>query len=293
MSYSPDTGLVYIPVLDFPASYGQPEHFVYRPGAANTGTDGIIGSLPDDQAVRDALRPLIKGRLLAWDPRTQREAFRVEHSGAWNGGMLTTAGGLLFQGTADGRLVAFDAGNGKALWSFPTQTGVVAPAITYQIDGEQYVSVNAGWGGAFALVFGEFVQAASLPNVSRVLTFKLGADGRLPPVDWRPAVAFNPPPRKADAAIEREGFALYQDICMGCHGLNAVSGLLIPDLRGSGLLWSAEGWDQVVRQGLLAGRGMADFSAYLSREQSEAIRAYVIQQAWRGKDLQSSAAAAR
>jgi len=183
MSYSPDTGLVYIPVIEFPANYGQPEDFLYRPGTFNTGTDGIIGSLPDPQAERDALRPLMQGRLVAWDPRTQQEAWRIEHSGPWNGGALSTAGNLVFQGTADGKFVAYSADTGKPLWAFPAQTGIVAPATTYELDGEQYVSVNVGWGGAYALVFGEYVQAESMPNVSRVLTFKLGADGSLPAID--------------------------------------------------------------------------------------------------------------
>ncbi len=290
MSFNPDTGLVYIPVLDFPAAYGQPEDFLYRPGAANTGADGVVGSLPDSQAERDAMRPLMKGRLLAWDPKTQSEAWRVEHNGPWNGGTLSTAGNLVFQGTADGKFAAFSADTGERLWDFPTQTGVVAAPMTYEIDGEQYVSVAAGWGGAYALVFGEFVQAESMPNVSRVLTFKLGADGELPPVEWKPSVVFNPPPRTADADTEQEGFALYQDICMGCHGLNAVSGLLVPDLRGSGLIHDATAWDKVVREGILAKRGMASFADYLDTEQSEAIRAYVIREAWRGKELQEARA---
>ena len=292
MSFSPDTGLVYIPVLDFPAAYGQPEDFLYRPGTANTGTSGVVGSLPDSQAERDAMRPLMKGRLLAWDPRTQSEAWRVEHNGPWNGGTLATAGELVFQGTADGRFAAFAADTGERLWDFPTQTGVVAAPMTYEIDGDQYVSVAAGWGGAYALVFGEYVQAESLPNVSRVLTFKLGADGQLPDVDWQPNVVFNPPPRTASAEAEQAGFALYQDTCMGCHGLNAVSGLLVPDLRGSGLIHDAESWDKVVREGILAKRGMASFADYLDREQSEAIRAYIIREAHRGKQLQEERAAA-
>ncbi|MCP4828092.1 MAG: PQQ-binding-like beta-propeller repeat protein, partial [Proteobacteria bacterium] len=185
MSFNPSTGLVYIPVLDFPANYGQPESFRYTPGSGNTGTDGIAGSLPDSQADRNAMRALMQGRLLAWDPVAQKEAWRVEHRGPWNGGTLATAGNLVFQGTADGKFVAFSADTGETLWSFPTQTGVVAAPVTYAIDGEQYVSINVGWGGAFALVFGEFVQAESLPNVSRVLTFKLGAKGALPPVEWQ------------------------------------------------------------------------------------------------------------
>lgn len=286
MSYNPNTGLVYIPVLDFPAVYGQPEEFIYRPGVANTGADGIIGSLPDDQAERDAIRPLMKGRLVAWDPRTQKEAWRVEHDGPWNGGTLTTAGNLVFQGTADGKFVAFTADKGEQLWEFATQTGVVAPSMTYSIDGEQYVSINVGWGGAYALVFGEFVNADSLPNVSRVLTFKLGADGSLPEITWKPRVAFNPPAATGDSESIREGYGLYQDICMGCHGLNAVSGLLIPDLRGSALLYDLDGWNRVVRDGEIQDKGMAAFGEWVDEEQSSAIRDYIIQQARRGAELQ-------
>jgi PQQ-dependent dehydrogenase (methanol/ethanol family) len=286
MSFNPKTGLVYIPVLEFAANYGQPENFLYRRAAMNTGTDGIAGSLPDSQAERDAYGAAVAGRLLAWDPVNQREAWHVEHKGTWNGGTLTTAGNLVFQGTADGRFVAFRADNGKRLWDFPAQTGIVAPAMTYEIDGEQYVSVNAGWGGAFALVFGEFVQADSVPNVSRVLTFKLGADRQLPPVDWEPTVVFNPPKQTASPETLREGFALYQDTCITCHGLNAVSGLLLPDLRGSGYLHDAKAWDDVVRGGALRARGMAAWNEVLDEKQSEAIRAYVIQQAWRGLELQ-------
>ncbi len=289
MSYNPATGLVYIPVIEFPASYGQPENFRYRAGAPNLGTDGIIGSLPDSQAERDALRPLMQGRLLAWDPKTNSEAWRVEYTGPWNGGTLTTAGNLVFQGTADGKFVAYRADTGEQLWDFTTQTGVVAAPMSYAIDGDQYVSINVGWGGAYALVFGEYVRAESLPNVSRILTFKLGANGELPDVDWQPRVVFNPPEQFADASTIRAGYAEFMDTCNGCHGLNAVSGLLIPDLRGSGFMHDAGAWKSVVLEGVLAERGMANFSFALSEEQAEAIRAYVIQQAWRGKKLQDAA----
>ena len=288
MSYNPQTGLVYIPVLDIPAFYSDDLDFRYRPDAPNLGIDGIIGGLPDSQAERDALSAMVQGRLVAWDPKTQSEAWRVEHGGAWNGGTLTTAGGLVFQGTADAKLKAYTATAGELLWEFPTQTGVVAPPITYELDGEQYVSVNVGWGGAFALVFGEFVQAESVPNVARVLTFKLGAKGQLPEPPWQPAVTFDPPPAVADAATTKQGFALYQDTCMGCHGLNAVSGLLVPDLRGSPTLHSAEAWDEIVVQGGLTQSGMPRFDTILEPGEAEAIRAYVIQQAWRAKGLQES-----
>ena len=285
MSFNPKTGLVYIPVLDFPANYGLPENFEYKPGLPNLGIDGITGSLPDDQAERDALGALVKGRLVAWDPSKQEEAWRVEHPGTWNGGTLSTAGDLVFQGTSNGEFVAFRADNGERLWSFPSQTGIVAPPMTFEIDGEQYVSVNVGWGGAFALVFGEYVQAESMPNVSRVLTFKLGSTGTLPEVEWTRRVEFNPPAQQAGAATIREGYSLYQDICLGCHGLNAVSGLLIPDLRGSAYIQNQVAWDSVLRDGALRANGMAAFGEQIDAEESAAIRAYVIQQAWRGQAL--------
>lgn len=287
MSFNPNTGLVYIPVLDFPANYAQPENFTYRPQSSNLGIDAILSSLPDSQAERDALGSIIKGRLVAWDPVAQKEVWRVEHKGSWNGGTLTTKGNLVFQGTADGNLVAYRADTGEKLWDFATQTGVVAPAMTYELDGEQYVSVNVGWGGAFALVFGEYVQAESMPNVSRVLSFKLGANGELPEVDWESTVTFNPPEQTASAEEIRHGFALFGDVCMGCHGLNAVSGLLIPDLRGSSFLADAKSWQAVVRDGALSTQGMPAMKDVLTDEEIEATRAYVVQQAWRGLELQA------
>ncbi|MBT4521938.1 MAG: PQQ-binding-like beta-propeller repeat protein, partial [Halieaceae bacterium] len=288
MSYSPDTGLVYIPVLDIPANYGGDPNFNYRPGLTNLGIDGIVGSLPDAQAERDAMRPLVAGRLVAWNPVTQQEAWRVEHSGSWNGGLLSTASNLIFQGTADGQLVAYTADKGEKVWEFPVATGIVAPPISYEIDGEQYISINVGWGGAFALVFGEFVQPESLPNVNRILTFKLGADRELSMPQWQSRVKFNPPEQTADASTLTLGYKLYHDICMGCHGLNAVSGLLIPDLRGSPWIQQSEGWNSVVMEGALRKNGMAAFKGLISEQESLAIRAYVIQQSWRALKLQGA-----
>ncbi|MEH6552047.1 MAG: PQQ-dependent dehydrogenase, methanol/ethanol family [Pseudomonadales bacterium] len=291
MSYSQDTGLVYIPVLDFPAVYGDDKDFVYRPGAAHLGTDAILGSLPDSQAERDAYGAIVAGRLLAWNPKTQKEAWRVEHKGTWNGGVLSTAGNLVFQGTADGKLKAFTADKGEPVWEFPVNTGTVAPPISYEIDGEQYISVNVGWGGAYALVFGEYVMSESQSPINRIVTFKLGARGKLPEPEWRPRVTFNPPPETADKATTLAGQVLYQDNCAGCHGLNAVSGLIIPDLRGSGWLHDADGWSKVVLKGALATNGMPGFESYLSEEEAQTVRAYVIQEAWRGVGNQKAKAA--
>src|SRR5205085_10462055 len=91
------------------------------------------------------------GRLIAWDPVAQKEVWRVEHVSPWNGGTLTTAGNLVFQGTADGRFVAYDAAKGTKLWEIPTGTGAVAAAATYMVDDKQYISIAVGWGGSYGL----------------------------------------------------------------------------------------------------------------------------------------------
>ena len=101
--------------------------------------------------------------------------------GPWNGGLLSTAGNLVFQGTAAGEFIAYRASDGAKLWSFATQTGVIAAPMTYTVDGRQYVSVLVGWGGVFPLVAGELAyKSGRLPNRSRLLTFALDAKATLP-----------------------------------------------------------------------------------------------------------------
>lgn len=280
MSYSPQTGLVYIPALDMPWLYATDEKFEFGQGVWNLGTDPLIGALPTDEAARKGLRALIKGHLLAWDPVAQKEAWRVPYKGPWNGGVLSTAGNLVFQGTADGRFVAYRADTGEQLWEQPAQTGIVAGPMTYEIDGEQYVTVSAGWGGAFALVAGFFVQPESLPNISRVLTFKIGGSDELPPVDWYGPHIEEPPAQTASSETIAHGKEVYVRMCQWCHGDGVVSGNLVADLRASGALYD-DNWGEIVLGGVLAEAGMASFKDYLDEADAEAVRAYVIQEAHR------------
>ena len=145
-----------------------------------------------------------------------------------------------------------------------------------------------GWGGAFALVFGEYVQNDSLPNVSRILTFKLGGKAKLPEVSWQRPRPFVKDSTSANKETLTEGYRLYQELCMGCHGLNAVSGRLIPDLRRSPMISNQSAFAAVVLKGALSTRGMPNFQPYLDQRQAEAVRAYLIQQAERGRKLQAA-----
>jgi alcohol dehydrogenase (cytochrome c)/quinohemoprotein ethanol dehydrogenase len=212
----------------------------------------------------------------------QAERWRFRHRSPWNGGVLATAGGLIFQGTADGYLLALDAASGRELWRFFCQTGVMAAPVSYEIDGRQYVSVAVGWGGHFGLEWGPLSLAATggLANHSRVLTFSLGGQASLPDGDrWRaqsePAVAR---PRAATPARVQQGRLLFAQHCAACHGGAAISGGVLPDLRNS-----SEGifklWQPIVRGGLLQDRGMASFADHLSESDAEVIRLYVLHRA--------------
>ncbi len=181
MSFSPQTGLVYLPAQELAMAYLHDPKFKGRPLGFNIGIDATAVMMPDDPQIRAAALATVRGSLKAWDPVTQKERWSVEHPGAWNGGVLSTAGNLVFQGNVGGEFVAYNAADGTKLWSFPAQTGVVAAPATYAIGDEQYVVVLAGWGGTYAISGGDASRKGGPAiNRSRVLAFKLGGTATLP-----------------------------------------------------------------------------------------------------------------
>jgi quinohemoprotein ethanol dehydrogenase len=267
MSYNPATGLVYIPAQEVPYFFRLDKEWKHRTGAWNTGADPTVAdSFPAS---------LVSGHLLAWDPVARREVWRAQYALPWNGGTLTTAGNLVFQGTAHGTFAAYRASDGALLFEAPAGTGIVAPPVTWEMDGAQYVAVMAGWGGAFALVAGDAAAAAGVrDNRGRLLVFKLGGTAKLPPQEAaeRELAAL---PAPLDAALVLRGNHTYHRWCAVCHGFGAVSGGVLPDLRRS----DPEVYDQladVVLRGAYLARGMPAFADYLGDEDVEAIRAYVL-----------------
>jgi quinohemoprotein ethanol dehydrogenase len=280
MSYSPQTGYVYIPAIEAGFGYVPVESkgFERRPGLWNLGVDMVAAAIPEDEATRKAIRASTKGRLVAWDPIARKPAWVVEHPLPWNGGLLSTASGLLFQGNGQGKFVAYDAASGKKLWDFHAQTGIIAAPVTYEVDGEQYVTVNAGWGGAAPTVVGEIVLDAAKGKFNRVLTFKLGGKADLPPLKTA-ARPLDPPPATAAAEKVAAGKGLYHSYCMACHGDTAVSGGMVPDLRYSATLPSPEIWKSIVLDGAMVKNGMISFARHLKAEDVETLRAYIVQRA--------------
>ena len=279
MAFNPQTGLVYIPAQVVPFAYVNDANYRHEPGAWNIGTDFLANALPDDAAQLAGLKAMVKGQLIAWDPVAQKARWTVEHPFFWNAGVLTTAGGLVFQGAAEGVFSAYDAATGAKLWSYETVNGVIAPPSTYEIDGEQYVALMVGYGGAGALS-----SPALLPDRSRLpgrlLVFKLGGKATTPAYDLPQVEPLNLTgvSSKGNATA---GFSSYQQYCQVCHGSNA-SGRFLPDLKRSQMLLSAYNWSSVVLDGALAPRGMASFSRFLSPAEAENIRAYVLTEARKG-----------
>ncbi len=266
MSYNPKTGLVYIPAQEIPYFFRLDKEWKYRAGAWNTGADPTVAD--------DFPRNLVSGHLLAWDPVAKQEVWRAQYTLPWNGGTLSTAGNLVFQGTAHGSFAAYRATDGKLLFEAPAGTGIVAPPITYELDGVQYVAVMAGWGGAYALVAGDAAAAAGVvDNRGRLLVWKLGGTATLPPqqVAAREIAAL---PVPQDAALVTRGNQTYHRWCATCHGVGAVSGGVLPDLRKSDPRLY-EILDEIVLRGALANNGMPRFDAWLRPDDLTAIRAYL------------------
>jgi quinohemoprotein ethanol dehydrogenase len=283
MAFDPQTGLVYIPAMDGTAIFVPQSPTAYRPRTWNTGNDFAAVSGAVLAAVMSGKPPPpYLGYIKAWDPVTQKEVWHVPMTGSWNGGLLATAGGLVFGGGADGIFAAYDAKTGEPLWKINLTTGILAPPMSYAVDGEQYVAVLAGWGGAGGLAAFRDPNAALSKygtNQGRLFVFKLGGRqsvAALPSEEG--AMESEPPPQTADAATVQKGFDAYHRTCVFCHGFFAQSEGVVPDLRTvSPGIWDQ--YDAIVRGGALSDAGMASFKDVLTKDDVTAIRAYVLSQA--------------
>ncbi|MBW8848910.1 MAG: PQQ-dependent methanol/ethanol family dehydrogenase [Burkholderiales bacterium] len=163
MAYSPDTKLFYVPANEWGMEIWN-EPIAYKKGAAYLGAGFTIRTLNDDYI----------GALRAMDPKTGKIVWEVKNNAPLWGGVMTTAGNLVFWGTPEGWLKAADAKTGKVVWQFQTGSGIVAPPVTWQHNGEQYIGVVSGWGGAVPLWGGEVAKKVSLlEQGGMVWAFKL------------------------------------------------------------------------------------------------------------------------
>jgi alcohol dehydrogenase (cytochrome c)/quinohemoprotein ethanol dehydrogenase len=267
------------------------EGFMPTENKVNLGADLYAAAMPQDPETKAAIKAATKGRLVAWDPVQQREVWGIDQPVPWNGGTLSTAAGLVFQGDGKGHFKAFDAVNGDEVWSWFAQTGIIAPPITYRVGGTQYVAVMAGWGGAVPLVVGELVSEALSTQKNRLMVFSLSGEKQLPKLKQIER-ELNPPARVVDAELIEHGKLKYQRYCSSCHGDSAVSGGVLPDLRYMSQQ-TFEYFNAIVLYGMKKDQGMVGFENVLSKKDSSAIKAYVIERAHEAKSEQIKQEAAQ
>jgi PQQ-dependent dehydrogenase (methanol/ethanol family) len=273
MAFNPQSQLVYLPTYQFVMMYGNDSAFQFHPGTWNTAISFALQETPDDPAELKRATSSFQGRLVAWDPVAQKEVWSVPHTALQNGGVLATAGKLVFQGTGAGRFEARKADNGELLWSFTASDGIMAGPVSYELNGTQYVAVAAGYGGGFGL--GEGAEQPKFRPNGRMLAFRLDGQAKLPPVQGTVA-ALNPSTERfSDSQIDN-GRLLYTQNCYRCHGAGAQSTGVLPDLRRSAAIANRPLWHSIVGDGALESAGMVSFKRWLTAEQIEDIRAFVV-----------------
>jgi quinohemoprotein ethanol dehydrogenase len=281
MAFNPQEGLVFIPAHRDGFTYKHDPAWQFVRGRWNLGLEGAFGPLgPPDatpeaklSATGEASRaklPAGGGYLIAWDPVKQQPRWITAEDNSWTGGVLATASGLVFAGS-DKTFNAYDAATGAKIWTDKTAAAVMAAPATYEIDGEQYITVTVGYGGANAMIGGRFPR-----RPGRVYVYKLGGTVKAP--EFAPHVP--QPPIDLSKATASTGNAanggrLMAEWCLSCH----IGGIFTPDLSRSPHLYTAQDFAAVVNGGTLKQRGMGSFAQWLNEKDVEDIRAFLLGEA--------------
>lgn len=256
MSFNPNTGLVYVPTMKLAGVYGT------TPEKAKEAKRHVVGSrfygpmLGATFGIAKVDEDDGTGALVAWDPIANKVRWTIQQPTMWNGGTLTTASNLVFQGTGDGWLHAHDAATGKELWKFNAKNGIIAPPITYMINGRQHITLLVGYGAAApedpGWRFGK--------HIPRVLTFKLGGDAQVPPTPQPDfgVVPYDDSKIPVDEVAAVRGRELWNRTCFLCHtpGGGGANG---PDLRESAAAHNFDALRAIVKGGARVPQGMPKF----------------------------------
>ena len=271
MAYHPRTGLVYIPVVDAPSVV-----VLHDDGSSSSSVELITEV--DGQ-------PFSPGKLAAWDPVAQRQIWAFEHELPFNGGVLATAGNLVFQGSAVGDFSAFDAETGEQLWSVSLGSAINSAPVSYRLNGEQFVLIAAGAGGGMQFSYPELHAAENLRGPTRMMAFSLEGDPELPLVASDAPPLPDLPELEVAPEIAEFGYELYHDECSFCHGRNgrARTGGSVPDLRYATKETHMQ-WNGIVIGGARAANGMP--ATEIDPREAEAIRMYVLSRAYELREQQ-------
>jgi quinohemoprotein ethanol dehydrogenase len=301
MAFSPRTGLAYVPVIDAPNFLVDLTH---NPGSSisfiDEATSGAAYIVPDHDYDAAAWAPVVgqlpsvpalnphngkarvRSSLKAWDPITQKVVWERETSTDYlvvDGGTLVTGGDVVFAGREDGMFVAYDARTGEVLRKLATGTPIMAAPMTYKVDSTQYVAVLGAHGGGY---LGSFVGTAAMKyvNEGRILAFKVEGAPEVPKPEQRVDEPYRQPPvHEGTVAQTAAGMKLFNTWCARCHSLGTPG--VTPDLsRLKDGIDNVAVFQAIVLKGAFLSRGMARFDDVLSGADTEALHAYLVDQAW-------------
>jgi quinohemoprotein ethanol dehydrogenase len=287
MAYSPKMRLAYLPVWESGMTFSD-KGIDLKPWRAPTDrtVDGVHGYRAADYRAPGGPLPF-NFLVVAWNPLTQKVVWK-RSSPVFHGGIMVTAGDLVFQGAADGTFQAYAAATGKLLWSFAAQASAIAPPISYAVNGKQYVTVLASPGSAGAAGAMIKKQVIDLSRQARrVLTFALDGKAILPAAGAVDLPMVEDPEFKPDAGHAEAGQTVYEEHCLTCHGASGVSRTPAPDLRRSAIPLSAEAFAGIVRDGAFVPRGMPAFGEF-TNEQLGNLRQYIRSEAEKVRQETSS-----
>lgn len=276
MAYSKEAKLAFIPALDAGMTFGMvPSADVhFRVGANNEG-DEVDWAKPKSRSRAGSGVPLLQSTLKAWDPIAGKIAWQSAPHSFWGGGVLSTAGGLVFQGGADGVFSAYDARQGKVLVRITTGTAIMGAPISYDVNGVQFIAVLAGFGGAMNQIgYPPGAAALDYQNGERLLVFRLnGTSVTLPPRRAEQQLQPVPDAPSVDPAVMARGLKLIEH-CAACHGLRGTP-------NGYPNLWNLSPathglFQSIVLGGALSYAGMPSFADTLSVDDVKAIQAFII-----------------
>ena len=279
MAFNPKTKLVYIPAREQSMMYGNEQDFVYDKDYWSLGIGIGVGGNPANPTNMDPKFPKSFGKLIAWDPVHNKEVWSKIEKTTWNSGVLTTSD-LVFQGNAEGDFNALDARTGQVLWTKNLGTGIVAPPITYLVDGVQYVTIAVGWGGASGIANRNTEQI----NPGTVYTFAIGKNTAMPVFEKQAKKEYLTLPVEITEAQVEKGGNLFGKYCSACHNLNAgnpggnIPNLTYshPDIMGA--------FHQIVGDGIFLPKGMPKFKGRLSDEDISNIKGYILSSAKKNRE---------
>ena len=275
MAFNPITKLVYIPAREISMIYGNEQNFVYDKDYWSLG----IGKNPANPTNMDSKGPKSHGKLIAWDPVQNKEVWSKKEKSIWNSGVLTTSD-LVFQGNAEGDFNALDAKTGQVIWTKNLGTGIVAPPITYLVDGVQYVTIAVGWGGVVSLKNKNTEQI----NPGTIYTFAIGKNAAMPVFEKEAKKEYVTLAVDISDTQVAKGEDLFDKYCSACHTLapNNPGGTIPnltyshPDIMGA--------FHQIVGDGIFLPKGMPKFKGRLSDADITNIKGYILSSAKKNRE---------